>query len=307
MVTTWNVFAILCGILCIFAGIYYAHKKNDIKEKLMNGFFSILGLAVSVLGAESIYYYNAISILNEQIYNLETNLTIENSSESVSTENTINSHNQITNNTVFETSESDEETLMNYAKFYYTAGDLEGVVRIYGNSKLSNNPIALTNLGYLYANGIYFSPNLEIAENYYNQAIELGFDQAMCNKVAMYINNMLPDTITVLNDAFIRRNEKVASFVSSNYYINKADINMAMYYQFYCLDTEEKLRELESWYYWDEGVSKAYYEKPNPEIGVYKYEFIRLFYEDNRVGSIFKEYQAHCYNIELLEEKFILQ
>lgn len=310
MIKIWNVFAIICGILCTFAGIYYAYKKNDIKEKFMNGLFSILGLVVSVLGAESTYYYNIINVLNQQIYNLEANLTIENNSELVSaetnaTENIINSHNQITNNTVFESSESNEETLMNYAKFYYTAGNLEGVVRIYGNSKLASNPIALTNLGYLYANGIYFSQNLEIAENYYNQAIALGFEQAMCNKLAMYINNKLDGIDIVLKDGFEKRNEKIAKFISSNYWEDDPEINMAMYYDFFRLSIEEQYEEIDSWYYWDDGVLVSYYETPDPKV-TEKLEFIRFFDEDNRVGSLFKKYEIHCYNIEILEEKFIL-
>lgn len=310
--TILNTFILLSGILCIFLGVFYFYKKNDIKEKIMNGLFAILGLAVSILSTENTNYYNTINNLNEQIYSLESNLSIENNNEinateTSTTENIINSNNQITNNTVFENSSSDEGSLMNYANFYYTSNNLEGVVRIYGNSKLANNPVALTNLGYMYANGIYFEQNFEIAEKYYDQAISLGFEQAICNKLAMYLKNKLPDTISVLNEGFENRNDKIARFVSSNYYMDKTEYNMAFYYDFYLLSNEEKINEIESWYYWDEGIIEAYYEKPYPKTAAQKFVFIRFFDEDDRVGRLYTKYEMHCYNIEMLEERFIIE
>lgn len=72
-----------------------------------------------------------------------------------------NVHNITNNNAPIINEEMDERTLLKYAENAFLAEDYESVVQIYSMENLNNNPVACNNMGYMFANGIYFPLNME--------------------------------------------------------------------------------------------------------------------------------------------------
>lgn len=312
-----NFLLLLVGIICGVVGVIGSIKKKEHIEKIVNILLTILGLMVSSLGAEGIYYINVLETYNFAIQQNEAAIGLiskqENlmSENSINSNNNINSNNQITNNTVFENADTDEKTLLNYAQFYYLANNYEGVARIYGLSALSNNPIALTNLGYMYANGIFFQQNLEMAENYYNKAIELGCQQAMANKVAMYLKFKLSGTEMVIADACENENVNVGIFLAetmdrlTNYsYMYISDFGQ-MYNYYSSLSDTERVELIENMYYWEDAGLVTYAEKPEAS-NIAIYEFVRFRDYDNALCIIYRKYERKCLLIDALDEQFII-
>ena len=311
-----NFLLLLVGIICGVVGVVCSIKKKERIEKIINILLTILGLMVSLLSAEGIYYINVLETYNFAIQQNEATIGLISKQESLMSENSINSNNQITNNqitnnTVFENSNTDEKTLLNYAQFYYLANNYEGVARVYGLSTLSNNPIALTNLGYMYANGVYFQQNIEMAENYYNKAIELGCQQAMANKVAMYLKFKLSGTEMVIADACENKNVNVGIFLAetmdrlTNYsYMYISDFSQ-MYNYYGSLSDAERVELIEDMYYWEDAGLVTYAEKPE-ESKIETYEFIRFSDRDYAVYGIYRKYALKCFLLDALDECFII-
>lgn len=312
-----NISLIFIGIICVVVGLIGITTKKEKIEKIVNLVLTSLGVVTSLLGAGGTYYTNVLKSYNLAIQqvqayignmNAEENVIFENS---INSNNNINSNNQITNNTVFEDANSDQETLLNYAQFYYLANNYEGVARVYGNSLLANNPVALTNLGYMYANGIYFQQNFEIAENYYNKAIELGYQQAMANKVAMYLKYKLLNTELIIAEACESRNVNVGIFLAitmdriTDYsYMYISDFGQ-MYDYHYSLGDIERIELIENMYFWEDvGLVTCFKAPTRSELEIY--EFIRLRDIDNSVAGLYRKYERRCYSIDVLDECFII-
>lgn len=298
-------------------GVFGVFRNKEHIEKTANFVLMALGLIISSLGVGGVYYNNVLETYTLAIQQIESNVGFINTEENVVSENSINSNNinynnQITNNTVFEDANSDVETLLNYAQFYYLANNYEGVARIYGNSLLSDNPIALTNLGYMYANGVYFQQNLEIAERYYDKGIELGLQQAMANKVAMYLKYKLPNTELIIEEACEKRNMDVGIFLAST--VDRITDYQYMYisdfyqmYEYYCsLDDIERIELIENMYYWEDVGLETHFTAPD-DTEIELYELIGFRDIDNRVAVLYRKYEIKCYSIEVLDESFIIR
>lgn len=82
-----------------------------------------------------------------------------------------------------------KEEKIQFAKKLYDANEIEKVMELYSDETLQNNPVVNSNLGYLYAKGIYVEKSISIAEGYFYRAIENGNEMAYLQLFAMYLEN----------------------------------------------------------------------------------------------------------------------
>lgn len=298
-----GVIGLIGSIVSAIIGINTANTVNNIKTTVENNILQIeqMQQSIKVNNSEDI-----IDIEGENNQSGNNNLINQDNS-------TFNSHNVITNNTVLENENTDVETLMKYATIYYDAGNYEGVARIYANSKLSENSIALCNLGYMYANGIYFGKNINVAKDYYNKAIELGNQQAYNNWLAMSLNNFQADVAELIYYGYINHFEGAAIFIAQLYSNEPETDSEVMYkylYDFCVLKTDNEreslLQALISWHY----VGVKSFKKTPSASDIVKYVPIGTndyIYEDKYISDrIYEVFEKKCYNVEVLNEKFIV-
>lgn len=323
MVEFLNIILLFICLVGFIISVFFIFKGKDRNEKIISSIFTIVSLVFAVQGSVNIYtsYYNTIFEYNNYIDSLEHEI-VQIKQENSKIISIVNSNNnlikkivkiedynfstnsQITYNTMFEDNNTDAETLMNYAKYYYNAKNYEGVVRIYGNSKLSDNVIALTNLGYMYANGIYFEQDLEQAEFYYNKAIALGYDRALSNKLAMYLKYNLDNIIELFQLGYSLNNDAITDFIYS-FYNDSDNIGSQKCFEDFVNKKENIQNEIiENMYYYDYKSSEIFYSPPtNNEL--HKYHYIRRVDSENYIAAYYEIYDLKCYNIELLREDFI--
>lgn len=70
------------------------------------------------------------------------------------------------------------------AQRYYQAGDYGNAMRIYQEIQ-NDKAVAKSNIGYLYAHGLGVEQNTRVASEYYRQAYEMGYEQALHNYISI--------------------------------------------------------------------------------------------------------------------------
>ncbi len=82
--------------------------------------------------------------------------------------------------------EMPEERLIKKAEEYFLINDYSKVYEVYKTNKLDTNPLALTNLGYMYENGLGVEVDIDIARKYYYNASLLG-DETNINNWIIFV------------------------------------------------------------------------------------------------------------------------
>lgn len=112
-----------------------------------------------------------------------------------------------------------ENDLLARADSFYNIGDYYEVINIYKDDRLSINPIALNNLGFIYENGLGVDASISIAKKYFNQAAKLNNQNAIDNY--MIFNIKYPytydDLLENLKFGYINKSEVVYKFINENF------------------------------------------------------------------------------------------
>lgn len=95
-----------------------------------------------------------------------------------------------------------KEDLLKEAEKNYKIGNHEKVYKIYSDEKLATDPIALSNLAYMFENGIFVSKDITKAKELYEKAYLLGNKDALENWVLFCINYPSNNFISDLNKAY---------------------------------------------------------------------------------------------------------
>lgn len=85
--------------------------------------------------------------------------------------------------------ETSMEQALVQAEFYYDGRMYEQLIELYSSELLRENPIALSNLGYMYSKGIHFEKNHEVALQYYELAAGKGLKEAVHNLISLKLHN----------------------------------------------------------------------------------------------------------------------
>lgn len=237
-----------------------------------------------------------------QVSQEEINTDIESIKQTIVSSNIQNITN---NNAPIINEEMDEQTLIKYAENAFWAEDYESVVQIYSMGNLSDNPVACNNMGYMFANGIYFPLNMEMADYYYDKAMELGSTKAYENKLAMHFKYCQDDLIELIQQGYDMGNQKMIEFVTSHFegyedYTWDEKENIVV--QLLTVVSEEGQQELlEKFYVWeDKGYVFLSYSPGDTEI--IKYIWADDMQYSEGTTHIYEKWEKRCVGIEILEE-----
>lgn len=224
--------------------------------------------------------------------------------------NTVNSYNNnVVNNYNNSYNEAtDKDALLDYAQTCFLGEDYAEVARVYSIEKLKDISIVNTNLGYMFANGLYFKTDYEMAGEYYDKAIAMNSEQAINNKLAMYLRTHDVRAAELIYKGCELRDEKVIDFFMLHFEdkINLSEEEKVDFIKETLdgLDEEGKYNLLyDTFQFWtDEGLVALYSvpDKNNFE----KYEFIRFGDDSAGTYMIYKKSVSHCKFIEILNEGF---
>ncbi len=197
---------------------------------------------------------------------------------------------------------SDEDKLR-FAEQAFDAEDYETVISTYSN--MTSNPIVQTNLGYMYANGIYFDQNIETALSYYNSAILIGYGKAITNKICLCIrSSMYDEAIKVINQ--YHKNPFVIDFINAIY--KELDIEQTDRAFFKMKFAEQKGFIIHNLYRWS--CSIVWYDFPQATYKTERYsrELAKIENVDSGDGSSIIYWYKECsriYRSHLFSDEFI--
>lgn len=310
---------IMCYILSAVALIMFCLliyntylKKNEKRNKINDNILSVLSILIAFVS------FFAGNYTGEEIDALnENNISINAADESKINMGDINidSPQQYYNETtIFEDETDSAETLLNYARIYYTANEYEKMVRIYADSRLEDNVIALNNLGYMYANGIYFEKNVEEANFYYDRAIELGCQQAYSNKMAMYLEEHLDGIPEVVLLGLELDNDCVINFISEMFETDadktQRDVRKSILRYFcHAFDKETQQAYIDNYCYQEWGEPE-YIETTKNIKASFMVKYVYVTKRQNGYGYttvIYEKYTRKVKNIEMFDEKMIFE
>lgn len=297
-------------------------RKKSVKEFFrqftfkdwVKAIFAVLGLIIGTSVAISFYKINNYFAIDSQnnIDNSENTGVQITDSEDISIESIVNgdSYTEEVTNAYYAAlidENTSERTLLQYAENAFLAGSYEECIKIYSMDKLQDNAIANNNVGYFYANGIYFPENIETADRYYDKAQAEGSKKAFENKLALHLRNKMDDSIQLLQQGYDIKNEKTIDFIAFQIqgYDDFSNEEKWQYAYQYCYGiTEEGQKDIwERLYYWDE--EETIYLTGRAEAGTELVQYI-LVDENSSVGATVKTYKKYvrkCSGIDILEER----
>lgn len=131
----------------------------------------------------------------------ENDINLDNSTN---TNTNINGNDNVVNSKLYynileDPSKYSEVEVLKQAEFLYDSEEYKAVFNLYSLDQVSNNEIALSNLGYMYAKGLGVQQNTDKAIKKYNAAIRQGSYIARKNKIILLFNNIF---VTDKNDDF---------------------------------------------------------------------------------------------------------
>lgn len=204
----------------------------------------------------------------------------------------------------------DEESLLRIAQTAYDSKDYETLVQVYSMEKLKNNALVNNNLGYMYANGIYFEVDIVRADVYFDKAIELGNVNAFYNKLAAHFRLKQGDLIELLIQGYeLEKNEVIIEFVSCHFedYPNYTQEEKERVIESFLFEISEESQNelLEKFYYWERmGDVYLSYSPENTDLMQYIKFTEHSGVKDGVAYTVkgYRKYVKKCYGIERLGE-----
>lgn len=302
-------------VILYIANLIKYHKKVSLVLECLSGFIMILDLLFTIYTFKQ--QENIENVFNEKVKIFKQEI------KDIDVGNVVYSNDTI-NNIVekLDLKSMTEEELLKISQNYYLGEDFEMIIEIYSMDKLKNNAVALNNIGYMYANGIYYKQNLEMAKFYYDKSIELGNDKALTNELAMCFNNKLKDIPDVLMKCFEKKNLTAGKFIYSRF--EDADLNDenacidALANLAFLWQAEVEAGEIQnelpytvdnSFYEWvNEGYKNLIYTPSNDKLTKYipvgDVEKLNLEAGYALIVGVYKCYKSKCINIDMLDESF---
>jgi|GEM_PF-2374777 len=225
--------------------------------------------------------------------------------------------------------ESENELLIDAQKYYLTQ-EYSEVIHIYNMKKFATNPVALSNMAYMYENGISYGKNIEKARELYCKAAKLDDKRCVDNYILFTIKYPISyeNLLEVLQEGIKQNSEVPIQFIKS--YFNDENVTEQDVMNFWKLDFEQqkeilklqtdyKLKD-ESEEISDELIAEiVYYEKEEPmkykelkyelnygtDIGIYKK--IVPVYIDVPIGEARIYYENFIYSNENYPQFIMIQ
>ena len=294
-------------------------KRKSILDKLLKVITTvIIPILDIVLGGYLIERVNIVSgnqiqqysQINEKITQYETDITqrIDKIESTIINGDTNTVANTITNNNAAIVNESmSEESLLLAAQNAYGAQNYQQLAEIYSIQKIYNNKLVQNNMGYMYANGLYYPVNIEQADFYYDKAIANGDIKAYENKLALHFRTKQDDRVELIKQGYEINDEKMLRFFVSHFegYEN-CDLDVAnnLVMSFIVDVTDDGKEELlDEFYKWE--YEQTIYVSNSPDNS----DIVRFIKVDEcnygeETVYTYKEYCNECVGIEMLEEDF---
>ncbi|QFJ54804.1 sel1 repeat family protein [Pseudobutyrivibrio xylanivorans] len=298
---------------------------RKIKEVFQNGLFvsfitvllKLIALVIGAFIAFNLYYIkNYYSRIEQEYLNNDNGIILDNSNQNQVYQNSeVNNDSHVENNSFYSRvidENTSEHTLLQYAENACISGNYEAAVEIYSMEKLSESPVALNNMGYLYSQGLYSPQNIDIADDYYDKAIKVGSDKALDNKLAMHLNNRCEDIIEILKQGYEAGDSNTISFLNYAFFENYSDYEVEGLHKFavwllYDASLEEQENFISNLYEWNEEGNVFLTYSPR-DTNLVKY----IWYDDNSWVDVqngiagttkcYKKYVLKCIGVELLNE-----
>lgn len=274
-------------------------------QQKFDAFFHVISITVAICAiAFSVDTKNEVNTYKTMVQELNTSISYLNSQIF----NIKGDMNQEWNTTYNYEHEKSIVSLLNEAEILYDSQDYKELFEVYSDERLRENAIVLSNLGYMYANGYYVKQDLDMAEKYYNDAIEKGCIDAYNNKLSMYLKYCLDNIQDIIIEGYELGSNKAATFIST--FSDSEDEDVKILYDF-CNDSfEEQSSYINKMYYWnDSGVISS--NSALSSDALVRYELLNADYNihesDNSAGYIFtyRKYNLLCANLDILDEHFI--
>ena len=191
------------------------------------------------------------------------------------------------------------------------AGDYETVIQIYSMEKLAQNDIACSNLGFMFANGLYYDVDLAKADEYYRKAIKYGNLQAYDNMLAAHFRLWEDDCVEILLLGYAGEYScmKMVEFIASHYegyedFTTEDKLRIVKKLLFETSD-EEQTEIMDGFYGAEfEGTVFLTYTPTDTAIERYIYIGETPYMLENEAGTIehYEKYMIYCSGIEILDE-----
>lgn len=209
------------------------------------------------------------------------------------------------------------EDALKYAECYFSVGEYKMAFNIYymlDSEKTDNTyemAVVKNNLGYLYANGLGCDSNHARAIELYDEAILLGCERAMSNKVALALKERYVERVEFLVEALNEDNEFVNAFILSNYN-SSLTYTEEEYLQIFKSATNDEMKQyIDEYLYEEQYVGMEKFAVAPIADGLNRYEAVGDYSwynaEQGTAGTVFvyKHYVRCCKNIDLLQEGII--
>lgn len=202
-------------------------------------------------------------------------------------------------------------TLLKYAENAYLAGDYETVIQIYSMEKLAQNDIACSNLGFMFANGLYYDVELSKADEYYRKAIKYGNLKAYDNMLAAHFRLWEDDCIEILLLGYAGEypDAKMMEFIASHYegYEDFTTEDKIRIVKKLLFETpEEEQTEIIDGFYSAEfaGTVSLTYTPTDTAIERYVYTGEIPYITKDEAGTTkqYEKYMMYCSEINILDE-----
>jgi tetratricopeptide (TPR) repeat protein len=202
------------------------------------------------------------------------------------------------------------EKALEYAECYFNVGEYETSIKIYtAILQKEQNSLALCNLGYMYANGFGTEEDDAKAFEYYEQAIELGYDRAKTNELALLLRERYVERAEKLKLLLTEGNSTAINFVFSINDISsdkEENIN-----QILNMTNDELIEYLDENYYEEKNMGVFNYTSVPTSDAITRYEKIGSYnwysQDTDTSGTVYqyRKYCKECKNIYMLREAFV--
>lgn len=262
-------------------------------------------------------YTNTINSIDMKISNISNNNNNansnnnENSNINVNGNNNVNSNNTNSNinsnNVVNYEAEKTIKSLMEEAIHAYDAEEYLRVIELYSNEKISNTPIVLTNLGFLYENGYGVTQDFNKAIEYYNRAISQDYEPAYEHKLAMYIKYKLQKIEEIICEGYDLGNKRAALYIA-NFCDSEMSDKDALYTYCKIFSKEQQLDFNQRFYtYTSRGVQSFSSPRVNDDFYLYVpiSQKTSLYNEISMINYYYHVYKCIPLDLDILNPTFV--
>lgn len=260
-----------------------SRKENKGKLEKIGIIVSLFAIAVQItalfVSGYNGIFQNNVSILNGNIFGKNVNTS------------------QTSINNYYQNEEKSEHELLRRALVAYESSDYNTMIDILSSEQLKNNPIALCNLGYVFAMGVGTEKNQDIATKYFNQAIEMGYEKGYLVMLAFWFNTDVEKA-----DSFLMKH-KDCEIICESLEKMLGGISFSNFVNNYSL--EERISYYQSAWYDRTFEERVEATEPLSNLFLIHYEYISSRMEIGEDNNIINYYTYDKYNRNFLFNDFL--